>query len=112
MEPEITGTGGDGVDRNAVPCVCHPQHGHFHYQNMAQYLLFAVGADGHPGTSPVDRSGKVGYCLVDVDDYSFGSAQTRTRTNPDLEDDNTRTTDSAHITFTPYITQLWVKLNI
>jgi hypothetical protein len=79
MEQEIVVAGADAVHRNAGPCVFHRQHGHFHYQNFAQYLLFAVGADGHPGTSPVARSGKVGYCLVDVDDHSFGSAQTRPR---------------------------------
>jgi hypothetical protein len=79
MEQEITVTGGDPVDRKAGPCVFHPQHGHFHYQNFAQYLLFAVGADGHPSARPAARSAKVGYCLVDVDDYSFGSAQARPR---------------------------------
>jgi hypothetical protein len=47
---------------------------------MAQYLLFEVGGNGHPGGTPVARSRKVGYCLADVDDQSFGSAQTRPRT--------------------------------
>jgi hypothetical protein len=92
MEQEITVTGGDPVDRNAGPCIFHPQHGHFHYQNMAQYLLFAIGADGHPRASPVARSAKVGYCLVDVDDYSFGSAQTRPRTYPAVDADGTHPT--------------------
>jgi len=81
MEQEIEVAGGAPVDRNAGPCVFHPQHAHFHYQNMAQYLLFGVDAAGRPGGSPVARGRKVGYCLADVDDHSFGSAQTRPRTH-------------------------------
>jgi hypothetical protein len=79
MEQEITVTGGDRTDRDAGPCVFHPQHGHFHYQNFAQYLLFAVGPDGRPSPRPTARSAKVGYCLADVDDHSFGSARTSPR---------------------------------
>jgi hypothetical protein len=79
MEQEITVAGADVLDRNAGSCVFHPQHGHFHYQNMARYSLFAVDAAGHPGATPVARSTKIGYCLVDVDNYGFGSARTRPR---------------------------------
>ena len=80
MEQEIKVAAAPPIDRNGGPCVFHAQHAHFHYQNMAQYVLFAVGAEGHPGAAPVARSGKVGYCLADVDDQSFGGAQTRPRT--------------------------------
>ena len=79
MEQEMVVAGGPPVDRNAGPCVFHPQHAHFHYQNMARYLLFAVGATGHAAGNPVAASRKVGYCLVDVDDHSFGSPRTRPR---------------------------------
>jgi hypothetical protein len=80
MEQEITVPGAEPVDRNAGPCVFHPQHGHFHYQNFAQYLLYAVGTDGTPEAQPAAHSVKVGYCLVDVDDHAFGSAANRPRT--------------------------------
>jgi hypothetical protein len=46
---------------------------------MAQYLLYPVGVGGRPGTRPVGASRKLGYCLVDVDDHTFGSARTRPR---------------------------------
>ena len=92
MDQEIKVAGGPPLERNAGPCVFHPQHAHFHYQNMAQYLLFQVGAGGRPGATPVARSRKVGYCLGDVDDYSFGSAQTRPSTYPALDPGATRPT--------------------
>ena len=74
MEQEIDVVGGVPIDRNAGPCTFHAQHAHFHYQNMAWYQLFAVDADGHPGTTPVARSYKLGFCAIDVDDWAFGGA--------------------------------------
>jgi hypothetical protein len=80
MEQEIQVVGAPPMDRNAGACVFHAQHGHFHYQNMARYLLYGVDDEGHPGGLPVAGSRKLGYCTIDVDDFSFGSAQTRPRT--------------------------------
>jgi hypothetical protein len=82
MEQEIDVVGGDHVDRNAGPCIFHPQHAHFHYQNMAWYQLFPVDGHGNPGALPVAKSYKLGFCTIDVDDYTFGgpAAAQRPRT--------------------------------
>jgi len=72
MLQEVLSGDGSLSERNAGPCVFHTQHGHFHYQNMGKYQLYAVGADGLPGAAPVAASNKVGFCTIDVDDYSFG----------------------------------------
>ena len=72
MEQEIEVVGAPPIDQNAGPCIFHLQHAHFHYQNMAWYQLFAVGADGRPGLLPVSKSYKLGFCTIDVDDFSFG----------------------------------------
>jgi hypothetical protein len=66
----------------AGPCVFHTQHMHFHYQNFGRYQMFAVPADGNPraipvpggrpSTPPVTVARKVGFCTIDVDNYTFG----------------------------------------
>jgi hypothetical protein len=75
MQQEILASDATVADRDAGPCVFHPQHAHFHYQNMGIYQLFAVGASGLPGVKPVAQSLKVGFCTVDVDYFTFGTAQ-------------------------------------
>jgi hypothetical protein len=72
MTQEVISSSGAVTDRNAGPCVFHPQHGHFHYQNFALYQLYAVNAGGQPAAQPVAASHKVGFCTIDVDDYTFG----------------------------------------
>jgi hypothetical protein len=72
MEQEIDVIGAAPIDRNAGPCVFHKQHAHFHYQNMAWYQLFSVDGQGNPGALPVSKSYKLGFCTIDVDDYTFG----------------------------------------
>jgi hypothetical protein len=72
MQQEIISSNATVTDRDAGPCVFHPQHAHFHYQNMGVYQLFSVDANGQPGAQPVSTSRKVGFCTVDVDDYGFG----------------------------------------
>jgi hypothetical protein len=72
MQQEIISTDATVSDRPAGPCVFHTQHLHFHYQNMGRYLLYGVDAGGNPRPSPVAASNKVGFCTIDVDDYTFG----------------------------------------
>jgi hypothetical protein len=74
MEQEVLTSDGKVSDRGAGPCVFHAPHGHFHYQNMARYQLFAVNAKGRPGRKPIAASNKVGFCTIDVDNFSFGRA--------------------------------------
>lgn len=74
MEQEVISSDATVADRDAGPCVFHPQHAHFHYQNMGTYQLYSVlGAGGAPGVKPVAKSAKVGFCTVDVDYYTFGT---------------------------------------
>src|SRR4051794_6163897 len=75
MQQEIIASDATVADHDAGPCVFHPQHAHFHYQNMGIYQLFAVDGDGAPGVKPVAQSRKVGFCTVDVDYYTFGTGQ-------------------------------------
>ena len=75
MEQEILSSDATVADRNAGPCVFHPQHAHFHYQNMGVYQLYPLAGDGLPGVKPVAQSRKVGFCTIDVDYYTFGSAK-------------------------------------
>jgi hypothetical protein len=71
--------------RPAGPCTFHLAHAHFHYQNMGRYKLFSLGSDGDPhavawpdpgqgSTQPVAHSNKIGFCTIDVDDYTCGQA--------------------------------------
>lgn len=79
MNQEIISSDAMAVDRPAGPCEFHVQHGHFHYKNMGLYQLYAIDAGGTPSATPVSTSHKVGFCTVDVDDYSFGQAAERQR---------------------------------
>jgi hypothetical protein len=72
MKQEIIATDATATDRNAGPCMFHPQHGHFHYQNMGVYKLFRVNSSGKPSSQAAATSHKVGFCTIDVDDYNFG----------------------------------------
>ncbi|MFL5895808.1 MAG: hypothetical protein ACJ76Z_11945 [Thermoleophilaceae bacterium] len=72
MQQELLSTDSTVTDRGAGPCVFHPQHAHFHYQNMGVYQLYSVDPSGAPGAKPVATSRKVGFCTIDVEDYSFG----------------------------------------
>lgn len=72
MQQEILSSDATVTDRSAGPCVFHPQHGHFHYQNMGRYQLYGVDPNGNPGAAPVAASNKVGFCTIDVDNYTFG----------------------------------------
>lgn len=73
MQQEVLSSDGSVTDRDAGPCIFHPQHAHFHYQNMGVYQLFPVGAGGLPAVTPVASSRKVGFCTIDVDYYTFGT---------------------------------------
>jgi hypothetical protein len=72
MSQEVISSNATAFDRPAGPCEFHKQHGHFHYKNMAIYQLYPVGAGGMPGKAPVATSHKVGFCTIDVDNYTFG----------------------------------------
>lgn len=46
---------------------------HFHYKNFAQSHLWRSNESGDPiGTKPIRSGRKNGFCLVDVDNTSFG----------------------------------------
>jgi hypothetical protein len=80
MQQEIIAGDGTVADRDAGPCIFHPQHAHFHYQNMGTYELYSVDGSLRPGTQPIARSAKVGFCTIDVDDMTWGTAASRPRT--------------------------------
>ena len=73
MEQEIIASDATVSDRDAGPCIFHPQHAHFHYQNMGVYQLYPVDVNGLPAVKPVASSRKVGFCTIDVDYYTFGT---------------------------------------
>jgi hypothetical protein len=79
MDQEILASDATVTDRNAGPCLFHLQHAHFHYQNMGLYQLFAVAPGGRPAATPISVSRKVGFCTIDVDDYTFGGPAARQR---------------------------------
>jgi hypothetical protein len=74
MNQEVISSDATAFDRPAGPCEFHKQHGHFHYKNMAVYQLYGVGEGGMPAKTPISTSHKVGFCTIDVDDYTFGLA--------------------------------------
>jgi hypothetical protein len=75
MQQEVLSSDATVSDRGAGPCVFHPQHAHFHYQNMGVYQLYPVEPGGTPGAKPVATSRKVGFCTIDVDYFTFGAAK-------------------------------------
>jgi hypothetical protein len=104
MNQEIISSDATAVDRTAGPCEFHVQHGHFHYTNMGVYELYAVGGGGTPSTTPVAAGHKVGFCTIDVDNYSFGRParlqRPRTYSFPTCNIPNAYSTELA--TFSPY----------
>jgi hypothetical protein len=46
---------------------------------MAVYQLYGVGEGGVPAKTPISTSHKVGFCTIDVDDYTFGQPAKRQR---------------------------------
>ena len=82
MQQELLMPNATATFRPAGPCVFHTGHMHFHYQNFGRYQLFAVPADGdprafpvpggRPSATPVSVARKVGFCTIDVDNYTFG----------------------------------------
>ncbi len=65
--------------RAAGPCVFHAAHGHFHYQNMGRFYLYAVSGSGRRVSRPLRASRKVGFCAIDVDYFGFGRADSAAR---------------------------------
>jgi hypothetical protein len=104
MNQEVIASDATAFDRPAGPCEFHKQHGHFHYKNMAIYQLYAVDASGKPGAAPVATSHKVGFCTIDVDNYTFGRPARRQRPRtysfPTCNIPNAYTTELA--TMSPY----------
>jgi hypothetical protein len=72
MSQEVISSNATAIDRPAGPCEFHAQHGHFHYKNMAVYELYAIDSQGNPGATAAATSHKVGFCTIDVDNYTFG----------------------------------------
>lgn len=62
----IYNSDGTFSDRLAGTFVFHPEHGHIHFEDYAQYNLRAVTADG--GVGDIVAAGqKTSFCLLDVD---------------------------------------------
>lgn len=60
-------------DRFADTYEFHPTHAHFHYKNFARSHLWRSDASGtRIGSEPIRSGRKNGFCLVDVDNVSFG----------------------------------------
>jgi hypothetical protein len=104
MNQEIISSDASALDRLAGPCEFHAQHGHFHYKNMATYELYGVDGSGRPASKPVATSHKVGFCTIDVDNYSFGRParmqRPRTYSFPTCNIPNAYSTELP--TFSPY----------
>jgi hypothetical protein len=64
MQQLIERDDGTAITRSAGPCVYHLIHGHFHYENMATFGLYAVRPDGRTG-GVLRVSRKQGFCLTD-----------------------------------------------
>lgn len=72
MQQLVHHSDGSVTYRAGGPCIFHPQHGHFHYQNMASLVLRRVNADGTTG-AVVREIAKQGFCLADDDEFWFGT---------------------------------------
>jgi len=72
MQQVIERDDGTTETRDAGPCVYHVTHGHFHYENMAEFGLYTVNRDGSTGAL-VRSSEKQGFCLTDVRAEGFGT---------------------------------------
>jgi hypothetical protein len=61
-------------DRVADTYELHPTHAHFHYRNFLQSHLWRSNERGERlGDAPVRSGRKNGFCVIDVDNTSFGS---------------------------------------
>jgi hypothetical protein len=72
MQQVIEFSSGATTTRDAGSCVFHVPHGHFHYENMADFSLHAVNGDGSTGAA-LRTSRKQGFCLTDGRGYGFGT---------------------------------------
>jgi hypothetical protein len=72
-EQVLSTTDGTSVTRPAGDCLFHAIHGHFHYQDLVSFALYAVGADGTTGAQ-IGKSLKESFCLADDDYFGFGTA--------------------------------------
>jgi hypothetical protein len=84
----------------AGDCVFHVQHMHFHYQHFASYELWSVDPSTGAPLARVATGKKVGFCLIDVDNWAFGEAgdQPRSYTFPTCNIPNNPSTLPASIT--------------
>lgn len=58
----------DPVDRPAGAFEFHPAHDHYHYASFALTRLWAADGRGRQaGTAPVRTSGKLSFCVVDIE---------------------------------------------
>ena len=65
-------TDGSSTTRDAGPCEFHPQHGHFHYDDLVSFTLHAVNPDGSTG-AVVAKGLKESFCLADDDYFGFAT---------------------------------------
>jgi hypothetical protein len=66
-------TDGAVVRRPAGPCLFHAIHGHFHYEDLVSFALYAVTPDGQTGAQ-VGTSNKESFCLADDEYFGFATA--------------------------------------
>lgn len=66
--------GGTHVDRQAGPFEFHAAHEHFHYSAFALSRLWAADGRGRrAGAAPVRTSGKLSFCVVDIEIDAWGA---------------------------------------
>jgi hypothetical protein len=80
MEQIVERNDGTSLLRNAGPCVFHPSHAHFHYSNFAEFSLHRVRSNGQADPAVLRKSSKRGFCLTDVHNAGFGTANNSGRT--------------------------------
>lgn len=67
----VTMSNGSERTRPAGTCQFHQAHMHFHYNDLVEYSLHKVTADGRTGAQ-VARSNKASFCLADDGYMGFG----------------------------------------
>ena len=67
----VTMTDGSEQTRPAGDCQFHQAHMHFHYNDLVEYSLHKVTADGRTGAQ-VAKSNKASFCLADDGYFGFG----------------------------------------
>jgi hypothetical protein len=81
LRQRIYFTDGSFEDRVADTYEFHAAHGHFHYKNFAQSMLWASNKDGAKlGKKPVRVGDKNGFCMIDVANEWFGRKGDASRT--------------------------------